>query len=226
MSGSTTNRILAFADELERRDGEVAARLAEVERLEREVEELRLHAAEVASFLVSVPDALQKLAVEERAARDARTRAETTLREAEARAGRARREDERLAAERDARQARDDVHAAERWVEEARGAAGRLERDRDARAGEGRALAARAAELGARVADVTPPAAGLEGTVEWASRARGALLVERSGLARERDAVVREASELLGSVLGEPFATSAVVDVRRRLERALGAASA
>jgi hypothetical protein len=72
------------------------------------------------------------------------------------------------------------------------------------------------------VHDVPPPATGLEGALEWASRARGALLLEHSGLARERDAVVREASELLGSVLGEPLISTAVAGVRDKLERALG----
>jgi hypothetical protein len=62
--------------------------------------------------------------------------------------------------------------------------------------------------------------------LEWASVARGALLVEHSGLARERDAVVREASELLGSVLGEPLAATSAAGLRGRLERALGQASA
>ena len=49
----------------------------------------------------------------------------------------------------------------------------------------------------------------------------GRLLLEHSGLARERDAVVREASELLGSVLGEPLISTAVAGVRDKLERAL-----
>jgi hypothetical protein len=53
------------------------------------------------------------------------------------------------------------------------------------------------------------------------SQARGALLVEHSGLAREREAVVREASELLGSVLGDPLAATSVAGLRNRLERAL-----
>jgi hypothetical protein len=53
------------------------------------------------------------------------------------------------------------------------------------------------------------------------SQRRGALLVEHSNLARERDAVVREASELLGSVLGDPFAATSVAGLRERLERAL-----
>ena len=41
--------------------------------------------------------------------------------------------------------------------------------------------------------------------LEWASRARGDLLVAHAGLATERDKVVREATELVASVLGEPL---------------------
>ena len=82
-------------------------------------------------------------------------------------------------------------------------------------------LAARAAELAPLVRDVPPPSPGLEGALAWASRARGELLLERSALATERDTLVREASELLASVLGEALTTTGVAGVRARLERAL-----
>ena len=62
---------------------------------------------------------------------------------------------------------------------------------------------------------------GLDATLEELSQRRGSLLVERSNLARERDAVVREASELLGSVLGDPLTSTSVAGLRARLERAL-----
>lgn len=62
---------------------------------------------------------------------------------------------------------------------------------------------------------------GLDDTLEALSQRRGALLVEHSNLVRERDAVVREASELLGSVLGDPLTTTSVAGLRERLRRAL-----
>ena len=77
-------------------------------------------------------------------------------------------------------------------------------------------------ELAPRVRDVPAASADLDGALEWAARARGALLLQRSGLARERDEVVREATELLASVLGDPLTTTAVAGVRERLARALG----
>src|SRR2546427_545244 len=71
-------------------------------------------------------------------------------------------------------------------------------------------VASRATALAGSVRDVPAPAPGIEGTLEWASRARGALLLEHSGLVTERDTVVREASELLASVLGDPLTAIAV----------------
>jgi hypothetical protein len=56
-----------------------------------------------------------------------------------------------------------------------------------------------------------------DGTVEMLSARRGALLVEHSGLAREREAVVREASELLAAATGDPFAATSVAGLRARL---------
>jgi len=58
-------------------------------------------------------------------------------------------------------------------------------------------------------------------TLEELSERRGALLVEHSNLVREREAVVREASELLGWVLGDPLTSTSVAGLRERLERAL-----
>jgi hypothetical protein len=53
----------------------------------------------------------------------------------------------------------------------------------------------------------------------WASHRRGELIVEHSGLAREREAVVREASELLGSLTGDARASTSVQGLRDRLHR-------
>jgi hypothetical protein len=202
--------LLQFAEDLERRDAELGGALDGVEQLQHEVEELRVHAHAVAAFLAALPEALAALEREERAALAGREAAVSALREAEAG------EDEQLLV-----LARDALREAERWAAEAALARRRLEEDGAARRAEGVALEARGHALSPRVHDVPAPAGGLDGALEWASRARGALLLERSGLARERDDVVREASELLGSVLGEPLTSTAVAGVRARLERAL-----
>jgi hypothetical protein len=62
---------------------------------------------------------------------------------------------------------------------------------------------------------------GLGAVLEWASQRRGELVLERSGLAREREAIVREASELLGSVTGDAMSATSVAGLRDRLQRAL-----
>jgi DNA repair exonuclease SbcCD ATPase subunit len=213
--------LLSFAEELERRDADVAQALARVEALQAEVDELRTHATAAASFLVTVPAALAERASDERAASEARDHAEQAAREAERLAERAENKEQRLEAQRVLQRARDDLQAAEFWVTQARAAHAELDRQGAARRAEAEQLARRAVELAPRVRDVPAPSADLPGALEWASRARGALLLEHSGLAREREEVVREATELLASVLGEPLTATAVAGVRERLARAL-----
>ena len=58
---------------------------------------------------------------------------------------------------------------------------------------------------------------------DWASRADGALLLARSGLDDEREAVVREANELAIAVLGDS-APAGVHQIRERVEAAIGTA--
>jgi hypothetical protein len=217
--------LLSFAEELERRDAVAAQALTGVERLEVEVEELRALAAAADAFLDALPAALAERAADERAASDARGEAAEAVRAAEQLVERAGKEDQRLEAERALQQTRDDLHAAEFWVAETREARDQLERDGAARRVEAESLTQRAVELAPRVRDVPPPSPSLDGALEWASRARGALLLQRSALARERDEVVREATELLASVLGDPLTATAVAGVRERLARALGAPS-
>ena len=213
--------LLSFAEELERRDADVARALLEVERLQREVEEIRVHGTAAVTLLASLPAALAELGVDERAAGAEQLEADAAVRDAEAALQRARKEDERLAAQRSLQQAQDRIGSAERWVAQARDERARLEGEGEARRTESMLLAERAVELAPLVRDVPPPSPGLEGMLAWASRARGELLLEHSALASERDTLVREASELLASVLGEALTTTGVAGVRDRLERAL-----
>ncbi len=217
--------LLSFAEELERRDAGVAQALARVEALQAEVDELRTHAAAAASFLVALPAALAERVSDERAAGEARDQAEQAAREAERLVERAEKEEQRLEAERALQRARDDLHAAEFWASEARAAHDELDRESAARRAEAERLALRAVELASKVRDVPAASRDLPGAVEWASRARGALLLEHSALAREREEVVREATELVASVLGEPLTATAVAGVRERLARALAGPS-
>lgn len=216
------NELLTFAADLERRDAEVGAALHTIERLQHEVGELASRSSEVSAFLAALPASLAERRAEQRLALEARTRAESLLQEAEAAAQRARRDDERLVAEHGARRARDDIDAAERVAAGAAAEQKRLEREGDAHAEEAKRLTARAAELSGLVEDVASPGSDLPSAIEWASRARGALLVKRAVLDRDRDALAREASELVSSVLGESQTINPAA-LRGRLERALAA---
>jgi chromosome segregation ATPase len=221
--------LLQIAEDLERRDEQAEEALLAVERLQAEVDELRRHAGATAEFLRSYPDAHAGLEGDERAAAEARAAAGGAVTEAQAELEKAKNDAERLAAERHVQQARDRVRAAELWGERVRDDRLRLEGEAEERQREAGRLEARAHDLAAepRLARaVAPPAGGLHGVLDWGSRARGELLVAHAGLASERDKVVREASELVASVLGEPLTATRVAGVRARLERALGGPSA
>jgi hypothetical protein len=220
-------QLLRIADELARRDDEAAQELRELDALRREVEETRVGATAVASFLSAYPDALASRFEEERAAavalaaaHDALAASEAALEDAEGKHDDAR----RLSAARAVQNARDALHDTELRAERADAERVRLEREHDAQETEAVALERRAAELGVRVA-ANPrvaaelPRGGLDGVLDWSSRARGALIVARSGVAAEQDRVIREASELSESALGEPLPSGGVAELRERLSQ-------
>jgi hypothetical protein len=82
----------------------------------------------------------------------------------------------------------------------------------------------RAAELAAREPlELAPPRAGLAAAADWASQARGALVLAHAAAVAERERVVREATELAAAVTGDPFLAGGVAGLRARLERTLRA---
>jgi hypothetical protein len=211
--------LLQIADDLERRDEQAAEALLEVERLQSNVEELRTHAAATAEFLRTYPAVHAQLEEDDRAAEEARAAAERAVADAAAEVERARNDADRLAAERHVQQARDRVREAELWDERTRHERIRLALEADERQRDAEQLETRAHELAGRpylARAVAPPAGGLHGVLDWGARARGELLVAHAALATERDKVVREATELAASVLGEPL--TRVAGLRDRLE--------
>jgi chromosome segregation ATPase len=220
--------LLKIADDLERRDELAAEALREVEALQSDVDELRVHAATVAAFLRELPPALSALEDEERSAGEAQARAAEVLRHAEEELARVQErggDSARLEAARAEQHARDGLEAAEQRVSRAHRERELLEREASERGDEAERLERRGAELSLqpRLAhDVAPPATGLHGLLDWASRARGELLVAHAALATERDKVVREATELLAGALGEPLLGTGVAGVKERLSQALG----
>ena len=223
---------LALLRDLERADEAVAVELAEVDELSAGVRELRAQALELASFLGSLPEeraaASQAMVAADRLLAEARTAAERAADElagAESDGSR-----DRLAESRRFElRARDSLHMAERRAASAREraeevdalakAAERTTADLEDRAGElAAALSARPRLPGEAVA---VPGPGTTGIVEWGTRARAALLVARSQLATERDAIVRQANELGAVVLGQTLPPLGAAAVARRVEREL-----
>lgn len=223
-------RTVAFARELERRDADLATAIHEVVALEGEAEALGREADELGERLRRLPgeqEAAASVAARAREELDRRReRLELSERELQnARAGGPEREDAvRRALERAGEAvalAEERVNRADAEVSRLRTAAGEAQADL-------RRLEQRARLVAGRVGTVPrlskegggEPSPGLDGAVEWSSRARAALWIVRTGLETERERVVREANELGASALGEPLAATSVARVRERLERA------
>ena len=226
------DRRLAFLRELERADEEVAATLSELDELYAETEAVRKRALELEAFFGRLPDEREAAAVRiERAkASVAEARAAAGAAAEELRAAEAAGDEKRIAAARrlDVR-AHDALGVAERRLRELEAAAARLEEEANAAEREALELEERARALARTLAERPrlareagdPPGAGLEGISEWGTRARAALLVSRSQLASEREAVLRQANELGTLVLGRPLAATSAARVARLVESEL-----
>lgn len=214
--------------ELEQADEAVAAELTEVDELYAAVEELRGRALELAELTVALPErraaAAEAVRESELGLAEARAAAE------QAAAALAQTDEEHLAeGRRRELAARDSLHVAERLAAATRREAADLEARAEAAESETRALEARAAELAEALARrprlageaVGAPGTGTEGVAGWGTRARAALLVARSQVTAERDALVRQAHELAAAMLGEPLPPLGVHEVARRVDGAL-----
>jgi hypothetical protein len=223
---------LALLAELERMDEATGAELAEIDELSAAVAEIHRQAVELHELLARLPEEREAVAraVDESGreladAKDALRQAEEELAAAEAGD-----DPERVtAARRFEVRARDHLHIAERKAAAARAHASDLAARADAAQVQVAELETRARQL-AKVLEQRPrltedavatPAPGPAGVAEWATRARAALLVARSQLAEERDAVVRQANELGAVLLGEEIPAASAAAVARRVEREL-----
>jgi hypothetical protein len=227
------DRRLDFLRELERADEEVAATLAELDELYAASEMVRTRALELETFLVRLPAerkertrALDAAEAERSAAEAAAERADAALEAAEADGD----PDWLAAARRFAVRARDALAVGERRLSGAQIELEALERRAAEAEAETPALEARARGLaealrrrpGLAGAAGSEPAPGLAGVADWGGSARAALLVARSALAGEREALIRQANELGSLVLGEPLTSASAATVARSVERALG----
>jgi chromosome segregation ATPase len=223
-------RALTFLRELERADEEVAATLAELEELARQVDRIRTRAAELEAFLATHPVERSRLeaagaeaGLHVSLAREELAGAEQELDEAE------RAKDERrvTASRHRVVRARDALNMAARHLAEMEAEREELEARVEAAAAETSELEETAQRLAAALRERPrlakqaggEPAAGLAGLGEWASGAWAALVVARSSLESERDAVIRQANELGALVLGEPVLAGRPAEIARRIEK-------
>ncbi len=226
------NRALVLLDELVAADRSHEAALREIDGFSRETVALHERADEIMHLLGSAPAAAERLerALAEAEAQvalytEALTRAEAERVEAEARGDR-----ERLAAAKRAQvQASDALAVATKRAASLGDEHLELERRVRAAEREGPEVEARAATIAvslqrlpqlAGVAGETP-SAGLHGVSAWATGARAALLVARSGLAVQRDAVVRQVNELGSAIVGEPIVATSAETIARRIRASL-----
>jgi hypothetical protein len=68
---------------------------------------------------------------------------------------------------------------------------------------------------------VHPPEPGLDGVRAWATGARAVLVVARGGVTSEREALIRQATELASLLLGEPQVATSAAAAADRVERSL-----
>ena len=224
------DRRLAILEDLERAEEEVAAELAEIDELYAAFEQVRLGAHDLGDFLERLPEAREAAAREIEEAARALDEAQAAFRKAEQELAAAEKgeDKERLAAARRFLiRTRDALHLAERRARAAEDRAAELEAAAIAAEQHAKELSTRSRELaqvlGRRprvaVKTVIPPDAVPAQVAEWGTQVRAALLVARSQVAAEREALVRQANELASNVVGEPVAvmsTAGAADLLRR----------
>jgi hypothetical protein len=214
--------------ELETVDADVGAVFVELHLLLKEVRVLRGDLLAIQSFKSSLPIERQRLrravakALQDGATAEAAfVRAQDAVRSAG--------DEEKRAAELFEIRARDRLSVAERGAAKAEIEVERMEKAaRDAEANT-RKLDAKARSLAGALRDRprvaaaagVEPGPDLEDVLEWTETAQAALLVARSQVGIEQDAVIRQANELGSVVLNEMLSTASVAVVARRVEQAL-----
>ncbi len=224
MNALVANATLAYAHELAERDASLATALAELDALQARARALRGQAEELHELLRRLPGERTGAATTlDRAQAELETRRESLVEAERARGSGPEREQAAAQARRALERAEEELEAA------ARRTVALEERERSVRAratalgGAARVLAAElAAAARVSVRAPEPPQSGLDAILAWTARADGALLLARSGLASEREAVVREANELAAAVLGEQPVPAGVGLIVERLDAALG----
>ncbi|MFN2471563.1 MAG: hypothetical protein ABR583_11375 [Gaiellaceae bacterium] len=219
---------VAYLRELERRDDALAAAFAEVSELAARTQGIAASGRQLAALLERLPREREAAAQAADRARALFATRRAEVAEAEAALADAGRDREARAAA--AEQARHALEAAEDELASAARRADDLDRTSATAAQEAAFLDREAKSVADRLRSAPrmaaraprPPESGLDGVQAWSARAGGALLLARSALQAEWDAVVREANELGAVVLEGALAQAGVAQIRNRAEALLG----
>jgi chromosome segregation ATPase len=218
---------LAGADEAHR------ATQATLDELATRSADLRARAEWASGVLAAAPSERERLAREVAEAEARREERAETLAAAEAELAEAegRRDRERLlAARRFEVRARDALAVAGKHAAAAREAQSDHERQVASAEHDATKVEAEAAELARELGAAPrvpaqaaqPPGPGLAGVLAWATGARAALVVARSGITSERETLTRQANEIASLLLGEPQAAMSAAVAAQHVERSLG----
>lgn len=227
-----TDRRLAILADLERGEEEVAVELGEIDELYAACEQVRLAAHDLVDFFKRLPEEREAAAREIQESAQALRQARAAFEQAEQELAATEKGDdqERLAAARRFQiRTRDALHLAERRAQAAEDRAAELEAAATAAEEHSKELNARARDLAealsrrprVAVGSAIPPDATTAQVAEWGTEARAALLVARSQIAAERDALVRQANELASNAVGEPVAAISAAGAADLLRRTL-----
>ena len=233
MTQRASPSVLDFVRGLDERDRELAATLAQLDAAAEEAAAVRQRAEEIGALEARLPGERERLDRELAEARRALSDEETRLREAGVALASAQdagsNKAEEAARRRTLTAAAARKRSAEEHVARVEQARERLEDDARRADRELRLLADRAARA-ASVLTSLPAVGGpplpskptLDRILDWGARARAAVFVARGNLERERESLLRQASESAASALGDPLLGASVSLVRAQLERAVG----
>jgi predicted nucleic acid-binding Zn-ribbon protein len=186
--------LTAEADELRRRDDDVAA--------------IRVRAEAIDAFFSSYANQQARHGSAIAAARADLAHRLEELAQADAVLARARDEDARIHAQHAVDRAHDHRAVAEATLQRAEGELAELER-------EAAALPHELAELERRAGGGV---AGARGLIEWASHTHAELFVAAGQIATSRERLIREADELASMLLGEPTYGATIAQALARVE--------
>ena len=227
---------LSHARDLERQDGDVAARLDHALDVLRQVDAVRAETARIEGALAALPLEIEQVEATEREAREREAEARIELADAARRLEEVSRswragEDVKALAERAHTRAEvSAADAAEALVRLGERLAVLSRRELELRA-EAEAVAVEAERVAGVVAEVprlsasgrSRPGPSLDEIDEWGARAHAALFVVRSGLETERERLVHEANVLAAVNLGDQGGVASVALLRKRIEESLRA---